>query len=163
MSNFIPMLAQIDTRLLIVLAVICVVAFIASVVKKAIKAGILLFILAFVFGVGVPFVTNIQENYGVRYHKENEVIEVKVAGQVTSLNIKELKESQRYEITFIQGTSDTKLDLYYERKDGTAVSERGSNAIKIPNFMSKILQETLKSHGIKYKIEQHNTHVLGNG
>lgn len=160
MSNIIPILAQIDTRILIVLAVIAVVAFIVSIIKKAVKAGVVLLCAAVLFGAGVPAVQSIKENYGIKYDKVSETIYCKAAGSSFEISLKELKAAKKHSIVFEQGTTETKMNLYYERKDGTVVSEKGSNAIRMPNFMAEMLRKALDSAGLKYKVEQH-TGVLG--
>ena len=153
LQSLVPKLAQLDPRLLIVLAVIAVIFFIVSLVKKAVKAGKDLLIVALLFGGGVPMVNKIRENYGISYNKQTDTLELKMSGKSFSLPIEEIKNAKNYSIKLDRGGTTTKVSLYYERSDGTAVSERGDNAISIPNFMVDTVLKYLDKNDLEYTLE----------
>lgn len=151
--NMIPTLLQLDPTVLKVLAVIMALLFIISLIKKAIKLGIFLLIVAMLFGCGVPALNNLRESYGMNYNQQTETVTVKVDGKEFSLPIKEIKASKDYSIKFEKGGSETKINLSYVRADGTGVSELGANAITIPNFMLSTVEQFLSDKGLKYTEE----------
>lgn len=153
-KNLIPVLAQIDTRLLLVLGGLAVIICIISIIKRAVKAGILLLLVALILGGSVPVVNNIKENYGMSYDKRNEVLTVKVAGNQIILPFKDIKDAKSYSIRMEEGSTTTKLHLFYQCKDGSAVSEQGSQAIEIPNFMMGVLKKYLDGQGLQYTTDR---------
>ncbi|GHU92658.1 hypothetical protein FACS1894208_00200 [Clostridia bacterium] len=162
MANLVPVLSQIDSRLLIAIAVIAAVAFIWSLAKKAIKAAVVLLVIALLAGVGVPTISNLRENYGINYNKATGEVTFKINGNPQTLNLEEIKSAKNVNIMLKKGMSDTSIDLSYVKKSGTAVSETGSNAVKLPNYMADILAKYLDKAGITYRTIE-NTGALGSG
>jgi hypothetical protein len=153
-SNFLPWLATLDSRILIGLGVVFAAGLVWSLIKKAVKVAVTLGILIAAVVFAVPALKNLQENYGVSYDARVNAITFRVSGQETTINFTEIKEARRYDIRFEEGIMNTTVQLYYERGDGTAVSDRGANAIKLPNFMADILRRYLRSEGIEYDKQQ---------
>jgi len=146
-KEMIPALSQIDTRLLLILAGLAAVLVVISLVKKAIKVGIFLLIVAVIFASGVPAINKLKESYNVSYSKLTETLTLRVAGKDFSVSIKEIKEAKNYSIKLERGGTNTKISLFYQRKDGTAVSERG---VEIPNFMMDVVTKYFDGSGLQY-------------
>ena len=157
MSSFIPMLARIDTRILAAVGVIAFIFIVWNLMKKSFKFAVIFGAVALFAGIGISTINGIRENYGVSYNKAEETLSFKVAGEVSVISIKEIRNAGDYIITFKQGTSDTDINISYLRKNCTNVSEQVNNAIKIPNFMTDILRDFFDSAGITYETLLNNS------
>jgi hypothetical protein len=147
-----PAIMQIDRRVLIVIAVIAAVAFIWSLAKRAVKGAVIFAVVAVVAGVGVSLVAGLQANNGVSYNKATRTLTCKVNGETMTFDFNEIEASKNVNIVFEKGMTSTDIHISYEKPDGMMVSERGSSAFQVPNFMAEIIKARLDKAGMKYGI-----------
>lgn len=162
-DKLVPVLSQVNPTVLMVLAVIAVILFIVSLIKRAVKVGIYMLILALLLGGGIPTVNKIKESYDIKYDKVSTVLTIKIAGKENTLPMKEILADKNYDISMEKTAKSTKLSVTYKQKDGTVVSiGRNNDAIAIPNFMAEAVKKFFDNNKVKYSYRE-NTDPLGAG
>lgn len=152
----IPMLTQLDPKVLIGIAVVSCVLFVISLIKKAFKVAVTLLIVSLLFGAGVPSLNQLKENYNIHYSQQTEELSIKVAGKNFVIPVKEMRESRDYSIVVTRGTKSTKIGMTYTTKDGRVLSAVGSDALELPNFMLDYVLKYLDNNGLKYTEESNS-------
>ena len=160
-ENLVPVISQVNPTVLMVLAGAAIILFVVSLIKKAVKVGIYMLILAIFFGGGIPAVNSIKESYDLSFDKPTQTLTIKVAGIEQTLPMKEILADKDYKMDLVKSNKSTQLSLTYKRADGTTVAiGKNNDAIAIPNYMAGTVMKFLDKNNIRYTYRE-NTDVLG--
>lgn len=163
LNNLVPVISQVNPKVLMVLAIIAVVLFILSLIKRAVKVGIYMLILAVLLGGGIPTVNKIKESYDINYDKATTVLTIKVAGKEQTLSMREILADKDYEIVLEKTHKNTKLGVTYKQKDGRVISiGKNNDAIEVPNFMAEVVKKFFDNNKVRY-VYRENLDPLGAG
>lgn len=162
-ENLVPVISQVNPTVLMVLAGAAIILFVVSLIKKAVKVGIYMLILAIFFGGGIPAVNSIKESYDLSFDKPTQTLVIKVAGKEQTLPMKEILADKDYNLELVKSSKDTQLSLTYKKADGTTVTiGKNKDAIAIPNYMAGTVRKFFDNNNIKY-IYTENKDALGTG
>ena len=133
-----PILAELDYRVVIGAVAILLIVGALALVKKVIKVGIVVIILALSLSTLGPMAQSFQENY--KFNVENGVIHIVLSGNEYTID-KDLCEEINMTSKGIKG---------YELE---AVFEDGTLRVMIPTFMVEKIQAFGNKHGIPMNIQ----------
>lgn len=160
-ENLVPVISQVNPTVLMVLAGVAIILFVVSLVKKAVKVGIFMLILAIFFGGGIPAVKSVKESYDLSFDKPTQTLTIKVAGKEQTLPMKEILADKDYKMDIVKSTKNTQLSLTYKRVDGTTITVgKNNDTIVIPNYMAGAVMKFLDKNKIRYTYRE-NTDALG--
>lgn len=137
-------LSELDPKIVIVCIVILAVAFILSLVKKAIHMAIVVAVLILGCTFIIPKATEFQKNYKI-YTNEDEVMVIVVNGKEYKFG-DERGDKERIPIDHIEMTKQKNGDYVINIKYG---NNQGNYAFTIPSYM----RDTIKSYIDKYGYE----------
>lgn len=133
-----PILAELDYRVVIGAVAILLIVGVLALVKKVIKVGIVVIILALSLSTLGPMAQSFQENY--KFNVENGAIHIVLSGNEYTID-KDLCEEINMTSKGIKG---------YELE---AVFEDGTLRVMIPTFMMGKIQAFGNKHGIPMNIQ----------
>ncbi len=137
MEKFLSLFSDIDIRIVYAAAAIVAIAGILSLIKKAIKLGIIVIAISLVITYGGNVLNEIKENY--KFNMEGTTMQVTILDKSYSVDLLNVKEAIAQDV----GNGNVRLELY----------DKQGNAYTQPIVMNRMIYQLIKGQADKYSIE----------
>lgn len=133
-----PFLAELDYRLVIIIAVVLLITAIIAIIKKAIKVGLIVMIIALMIGYVAPTAFEFQRDYKIGV--EDAAIHMVIKGQTFTIESNSCKE------IILEDIGNLTYSL-------TAKYSDGNITVKIPRFMTDAVIAFGNKYGVKVTVK----------
>jgi len=106
MEKFLSMFVDIDTRVIYIAVVVILIAGLLAVIKKAVKLGIIVLIIALLVGYGGSFLNSIKERYDFSINGTE--LYVRVMNNEYNIELVDVKEINVQDL----GNGNVKMEIY---------------------------------------------------
>lgn len=138
LANFMALFNGLDMRYVYVAIAILVLAGIISIIKKAIRLGITVLILALLLNYGGQYIYKFQQNYNINV--KGDVMQLTVGGQTHQISLSGIKRVELFNL----GNGYYRITLYYEKEDETS-----QLTVKVPTYMVDVIKSYAITQGIE--------------
>lgn len=137
LENFMALFNGLDIRYVYAAIAILVLAGIISIIKKAIRLGITVLILALLLNYGGQYIHKFQQNYNINV--KGDVVQLTVGGQTHQISLSGMKRVELFNL----GNGYYRITLYYEEDETSQLT------VKVPTYMVDVIKSYAITQGIE--------------
>lgn len=139
LANFLALFNGLDIKYIYMAVGILILAGAISFIKRAVKLGATIMILALLLSYGGNYVHDFQQKYNI--HITKDTVSMRVDGKDYSISLNNI---ERVEYT-MAGTGVFNVDVYY--KDNTDKTSKAT--FKVPTYMLEVIKQQVKKLGVE--------------
>lgn len=137
--NFLALFNGLDIKYVYMAVGILILAGVISFIKRAVKLGVTIIILALLLNYGGNYVHNFQQKYNI--HITKDTVSMCVDGKDYSISLNNI---ERVEYT-MAGAGVFNVSVYY--KDNTGKVSKAT--FKVPTYMLEVIKQQVEKLGVK--------------